>query len=75
MSPLFDNPDGKEIGSKDMWDSLASACYSLKMSIDEGEEFGFNTGYAKQTQMINKMTHDPREDAQKTFQGMLESLF
>lgn len=75
ISPLFDNPDGKEIGSKDMWDSLASACYSLKISIDEGEEFGFNTGYTKQNQMLTKMTHDPREDSQEVLQGMLESIF
>lgn len=75
ISPHFDNPDGKEIGSKDTWDSLASACYSLKMSIDEGEEYGFNTGYAKQESMISKMAHDSRIEAQKTFQGMIESIF
>ena len=75
ISPLFDNSEGTEIGSKDTWDSLASACYSLKMSIDEGEEFGFNTGYAKQSQMITKMAYDPREESQKEFQGMLESIF
>ena len=75
ISPLFDNSEGTEIGSKDTWDSLASACYSLKMSIDEGEEFGYNTGYAKQSQMITKMTYDPKEESQKEFQGMLESIF
>lgn len=75
ISPLFDNSEGTEIGSKDTWDSLASACYSLKISIDEGEEFGYNTGYAKQSQMITKMTYDPKEESQKEFQGMLESIF
>ena len=75
ISPLFDNPDGSEIGSKDVWDSLASACYSLKMSIDEGEEYGFNSGYSKQTSMITKMARDAKLEAAKTFQGMVESIF
>ena len=75
ISPLFDNPDGTEIGSKDTWDALASACYSLKMSIDEGEEYGFNTGYTKQSQMLKQMTRDAKDDAQKKFQSMLESIY
>lgn len=74
-SPLFDNADGTEIGSKDCWDSLASACYSMKMSIDEGEEFGFNTGYAKQGQLLNRYTNDPGRESQKKFQEMFESIF
>lgn len=75
VSSLFDNPDGTEIGSKDVWDSLASACYSLKMSIDEGEEYGFNSGYNKQAKMIRKISYDPREETQRTIQDMMNNFF
>lgn len=76
ISPLFDNPDGSAgKGSKDVWDSLASACYSLKLSIDAGEEYGYNSGYHKQMQVMEKETTNAREETQKYFQDTLESLF
>lgn len=72
-SAVFDVNNGK--GSKDVWDSLASACYSLKMSIDAGEEDGYSNGVNKQLQAIESLTQDPREDANKQIQGMLENIF
>ena len=77
FSNQFDNPPGGngQKGSKDVWDSLASACYSLKMSIDEGMELGYSTGIKKQMSAIQGMTSDPREEAGKAIQGMLESIF
>jgi hypothetical protein len=75
ISPYFDNPDGKEIGSKDVWDSLASASYSLKLSIDEGEEYGYDSGYNKQGEIIRKLSMDSRLESQKIFQEMLENIW
>jgi hypothetical protein len=75
ISPYFDNPDGKEIGSKDVWDSLASASYSLKLSIDEGEEYGYDSGYNKQEEIIRNLSRDPRLESQKIFQEMLENIW
>lgn len=75
ISPLFDNPDGSQAGSKDIWDSLASSVYSLKLSIDKGEEMGFGNEYQKQMGALEKITRDPREEAQKTIQNMLENIF
>lgn len=74
-SPLFDNPDGSQKGSKDLWDSLASSVYSLKLSIDEGEEMGYGAGYQKQLSYLSKITSDAKEESQKAFQGMLEDVF
>ena len=75
ISPYFDNPEGKEIGSKDVWDSLASASYSLKLSIDEGEEYGYDSGYNKQEEIIRNLSRDPRLESQQIFQEMLENIF
>ena len=74
-SPLFDNPDGSQKGSKDLWDSLASSVYSLKLSIDEGEEMGYGAEYQKQLSYLNRVTSDSREESKKAFQGMLEDIF
>lgn len=70
---LFDVNNG--VGSKDCWDSLSSACYSLKLSCDAGEEYGTNSGYTKTMQATQNITKDAREETQKTFQSMLENLF
>lgn len=75
ISPLFDNPDGSQPGSKDIWDALASSVYSIKLSITEGEELGYSSGIVKQLESLGKMTADPREESQKEFQGMLENIF
>ena len=70
---VFDTNDG--IGSKDVWDSLASACYSLKMSIDAGEESGYSNGVDKQLYVVKEMTRSAAEDSNQQFQSMLEGLF
>lgn len=75
ISPLFDNPDGKEVGSKDVWDSLANCVFSMKMSIDAGEEYGYNSGYNKQSQIISNLSRDPRQESQQVFQEMLENIW
>ena len=75
ISPLFDNPDGSKPGSKDLWDALASSVYSLKLSIDEGEEMGYSSGIVKQLESLTKITADPREESQKELQNMLENIF
>lgn len=75
-SLIYDNKNGEHPeGSKDIFDSLQGALENCRLSLYEGNENGFNTGYTKQNQMITKMTHDPREDSQKVLQGMLESIF
>jgi hypothetical protein len=70
---LFDVNNG--IGSKDLWDSLASAVYSLKMSIDAGEEGGYSNGVDKQLELVTRMTENSRENTTKQFQSMLEDIF
>jgi hypothetical protein len=45
------------------------------MSIDAGEEDGYSNGVNKQLQAIESLTQDPREDANKQIQGMLENIF
>ena len=70
---VFDVNNG--VGSKDTWDALASAVYSLKMSIDEGDEYGFNGGYYKQLQAMNSLTKSSQEETTKRFQGMVENIF
>jgi hypothetical protein len=72
---VFDGDASKGIGSKDVWDSLASACYSLKMSIDAGEEQGYSNGVDKQMTLLKRMTNNPTEETQKVFQGFLENIF
>lgn len=70
---IFDKNDGR--GSKDLWDALASACYSLKMSIDAGEEYGYSNGVDKQLSLMTKLTKNSAEESQKQFQSMMESIF
>lgn len=70
---IFDRNNGK--GSKDVWDSLASAVYSLKMSIDAGEEAGYSNGVDKQLTAISKLTNSSREETTKLFQSKLEGIF
>lgn len=74
-SLILDNKDGKLPGSKDIWDSLTSAVYSCNLSIVDGEEMGVNISYHKQLDIVSKMSRDPREEAQKTFQGFMEDIF
>lgn len=72
---IFDGQESGGIGSKDVWDSWASAVYSLKMSIDAGEEDGYGNGVQKQMAAITSLSKNPREEAGKAIQGMLESIF
>ena len=70
---IFDNNNG--VGSKDIWDALCQSLYGLKQFLDEGEEMGYSVGVKKQLDSLSKITSDPREESQKEFQGMLESIF
>jgi hypothetical protein len=70
---VFDINNG--VGSKDVWDSLASACYSMKQSVDEGEEQGFNCGITKQLEIYNNMTSSSLEETQKIFQNIIEGIY
>ena len=72
---VFDGASSKGIGSKDIWDSLASACYSLKMSIDAGEELGYSNGVDKMSIALGSLSRSSREDSQRAIQGMIESIF
>lgn len=74
-SGLFDNKDGTKPGSKDIWDSLCSATSSLKMSIDAGEEMGYNGGVTKQMEFLGAQLKDAREETGKVIQNMLEGLW
>ena len=74
-SPIFDNTDGTRIGSKDVFDSLAGALWSCHLSISEGEENGVNASYIKQLDILGKMTRSAQEEAQETFQGLVEGIF
>ena len=75
VSNKFDNADGKQRGSKDTWDSLAQACYAMKLSLDEGNEQGWSGGVSKSIQSLNSLTRSAREETQKIFQGMLNNIF
>lgn len=75
ISKLFDNPDGREKGSKDVWDSLSQACYAMKLSLDEGNDQGWSGGVSKTIQSFNSQTRSAREETQKVFQGMLNSIY
>lgn len=70
---VFDENNG--VGSKDVWDSLASAVYSLKMSIDAGEEDGYSNGVNKQLNLVKQMTTSSQEDSMKAIQDMMENIF
>ena len=71
---VFDVNNG--VGSKDVWDSLASACYSLKLSVDEGEEYGYNSGISKQIEAYKTIENSTvREQSRKVFQNMIEGLY
>lgn len=72
---IFDDVSTNPKGSKDCWDSLAESCYSLKMSIDLGEEDGYSNGIDKQLSLVTEMTKDTNEEANKELQGMLESIW
>ena len=70
---IFDTNNG--VGSKDCWDSLSSACYSLKESIDNGDQFGPNSSVTMAIKAADMMTRDAREESQKAFQDMLENIY
>lgn len=70
---VFDDNNG--VGSKDVWDSLCSACYSLKMSIDAGEEGGYSSGIDKQLEIVKYMTRSAATESGQAVQNMLESIF
>lgn len=74
-SKILDNKDGSKKPSKDLWDALSQSIYGVYMNITEGAEFGFNTGYTKQMDLIKRMTHDPREDSAHEIQGMIENIW
>ena len=74
-SDIFDDVSQNPKGSKDCWDSLAESVYSLKMSIDAGEEDGYSNGVDKQMSLIKEMTQDSKEDSSRAFQNMLESIW
>ena len=75
-SLVYDNKDGSHPeGSKDVFDSLQGALENARLSLYEGLENGLQTGYIKQSKMLSKITHDPREESMKTFQGMMEDIF
>ena len=60
----------------DLRDSLASACYSLKLSVDEGEEYGYNSGISKQIEAYKTIENsNVREQSRKIFQNMVEGLY
>lgn len=74
-SLILDNRDGKQAGSKDLWDALASATYSAQQSIAEGLEYGYSSSYRNQVSIIDKMSFNPKEEAAKTFEDMLSSIY
>lgn len=75
ISKEFDNPDGKQKGSKDVWDSLAQACYAMKMSLDEGNDQGWSGSISKSMQAFGNITQSSLEETQKIFQDMLTNLY
>lgn len=68
---LYDRNDGR--GSKDVWDALSSAVYSLKMSINDNEESGYTNGVDKQLQVMTELTKG--DELQRRVQGWLDSMF
>ena len=70
---IFDVNDG--VGSKDIFDSLENACYSLKLSIDAGEELGYNSNVNRQINILSEITKSASEEVNKKFQDLLEGIF
>ena len=71
---IFDDISTNPRGSKDCWDSLAESCYSLKLSIDAGEEDGYSNGIDKQLTLVSEMTKSAEEQSGQVFQDMLEGF-
>ena len=73
-SAILDNRGGTEKGSKDSWDSTASACYSCKLSLEKDEVF---EGFEKEMQLIDRMNNENNQKlvAQEKIQEMLESIY
>lgn len=67
--------DGEQPGTKDQFDACCGALYSCYLKYSEYLEGGYSTGIKKQMSAIQGMTSDPREEAGKAIQGMLESIF
>lgn len=75
ISNLFDNPDGKQPGSKDLWDALSNCVYSLNLSSLEGEELGYDSAISKQNEVFSKLNEDVYTETTKVFQDMIQDLF
>lgn len=62
-------------GTKDIFDAVCGSLSACSKKYSENMEHGFNTGYAKQSQIISNLSRDPRLESQKVFQEMLENIF
>lgn len=72
-SRILDNTgEEPEKGSKDVWDSLCQASYSLKLAIDSGE---YDNGVDLSIKTFDMATTSNKEKTRETFQNMLESIY
>lgn len=71
----YEGLTGEQKGSKDLWDSCAGAYYVAAQEYAEYKENGSAGGVGKSLEALNHITKDAREESQKIFQDMLESIF
>ena len=73
----FDYKDakGEMPGTKDIFDAAGGSLMSCYRKYSESLENGINTGYIKQSQIIQSLSKDARQEAQQVFQEMFESIF
>lgn len=62
-------------GTKDLFDAACGSLYSCFLKYSEYLETGAGGGITKTMQAMGNITKDPREEAAKTFQDMLENLW
>ena len=62
-------------GTKDLFDAACGAIYSCYLKYSEYLEGGMSAGVNMTMRATENITKNAREEAQKTFQSMLEGLF
>jgi len=71
-----ENLTGKTVkGSKDLFDSICQCTWNAYQKYAEYKENGSAGGVGKSLEALNHITRDAREESQKIFQDMLESIF
>lgn len=71
----YENANGDMPGTKDLFDAVCGSVFSCLRSYSEYLETGANGNVEKMNKALDSLTKSAKEETQKVFQGMLESLF